>query len=211
MHYKKITPFVFDCITCPTRCDGKSKGNYQFEDDVTFAELQEELIINSINEDARYTAQKCVLSGYPDVEILNIEGRLINYLEVKAQRRTFMSVERILPKSGLKPSETVVLNLSDLLRYFEIEETTTIPTSIVWVVSNRPCLVSDLPDSKAGRENKFYYQKISALRKIYSEEKTKRRFRRKSGEGDIVDGEHKGVVVNYHFSLNELREWNFKG
>lgn len=202
MYYKKITPFVFECITCPTRCDGKSKGNYQFEDDVTFAELQEDLIIDRINEDVRFKAQKCELSGYPDIEILNTEGELINYVEVKAQRRTFMSVERILPKSGLKPSETVALNLSDLLRYFEIEETTSIPTSIVWVVSNRPCIVSE-------NENKFYYQKISVLKKMYSEERNKRRFRRKSGKGDIVAGEHKGVVVNYHFSLTELREWNF--
>ena len=31
-----------------------------------------------------------------------------------------------------------------------------------------------------------------------------RRFKRRSGYGDVVNGKHKGVVVNYHFSLNEL-------
>ena len=42
---------------------------------------------------------------------------------------------------------------------------------------------------------------------IYNLEKDKRLFKRKSGEGDIVDGVHKGVTVNYHFSLTELKEW----
>ena len=41
---------------------------------------------------------------------------------------------------------------------------------------------------------------------IYNEYKNTRTFRRKSGVGDIVNGEHKGVVVNYHFSLQELKE-----
>jgi len=47
------------------------------------------------------------------------------------------------------------------------------------------------------------------LEKIYNTAKDKRRFRRKSGKGDIVDGIHKGVVVNYHFSLKELKKWKF--
>ena len=34
-----------------------------------------------------------------------------------------------------------------------------------------------------------------------------RKFRRKSGEGDEVDGKHLGVTVNYHFSLKELKIW----
>ncbi len=35
----------------------------------------------------------------------------------------------------------------------------------------------------------------------------KRKFTRQSGEGDIVDGQHMGVTVNYHFSLAELKPW----
>jgi len=42
------------------------------------------------------------------------------------------------------------------------------------------------------------------LKDIYARYETKRRFRRKSGTGDVIDDVHKGVVVNYHFSLNEL-------
>jgi hypothetical protein len=200
MLYKRIDTNIFDCSTCPTRCDGKSKLNYQFEDDVSFAEIQEELVRNNINKNQDYKAYKTTQDGYPDVEIY-YKGNLHRYLEVKAQRRTFMIVEKLLPQSNLTPSETLALNLSDLERYFTIEEKTGIPTSIVWVLMNRPCLVNDV-------DKKFYYQTTTELKKIYLKYKNKRRFRRKSGEGDMVDGVHKGVTVNYHFSINELLEWN---
>jgi hypothetical protein len=197
----KITnPYLKDCNSCKTRCDGKSKGIYNFKNDVEFAEEQENLIINKINKNPNYFARKTTESGYPDIEIFNKDNVLINYLEIKAQRRTFMSVERILPKANLKPSETLALNLSDLLRYFEIEKQTKIPTSILWVLMNRPCLIEN-------NKKRFFFQKTNQLKEIYLQNKTTRRFRRESGKGDIVDGKHKGVVVNYHFSINELKEW----
>jgi hypothetical protein len=46
------------------------------------------------------------------------------------------------------------------------------------------------------------------LKTIYQKQLDKRRFRRKSGDGDVVDGVHKGVTVNYHFSLTELIKWD---
>jgi len=197
---KNINPFVKDCNTCKTRCDGKSKGVYIFKNDVIFAEEQEQIIINKINKNPNYFSRKTTEVGYPDVEIFNKDNKLVSYLEIKAQRRTFMSVEQILPQSNLKPSETLALNLSDLKRYFLIEKQTKIPTSILWVLMNRPCLVET-------NKTKYYYQKTSKLKKIYLQEKNNRRFRRESGKGDIVNGIHKGVTVNYHFSLNELKEW----
>ena len=81
-----------------------------------------------------------------------------------------------------------------------IFDETKIPISIVWVLLNRPCITTE-------NAPLFFYQRIEKLREIYLENKDKRRFRRKSGEGDIVEGEHKGVTVNYHFSLKELLEW----
>ena len=109
-----------------------------------------------------------------------------------------MSVEKILPESNLKPSETLALNLSDLLRYFEISKETQYPIFILWALMNRPCIV---PDGKI----KLYYQNIDRFKEIYNLYGDKRRFRRKSGNGDVVNGVHKGVVVNYHFSLSELK------
>ena len=198
---KTLNPFLNDCQTCNTRCDGKSKGFYNFKNDVVFAEEQEDLIIKKINHNPNYFARKTIEKGYPDIEIFNKDNILINYLEIKAQRRTFMSVERILPKSNLKPSETLALNLSDLLRYFEIEQQTKIPTSILWVLMNRPRLVNT-------NKKRYFYQKTTKLKEIYINNKTSRKFRRESGKGDIVNGIHKGVTVNYHFSINELIEWN---
>jgi len=197
---KTQNPFIHNCSICKTRCDGKSKGVYNFKNDVVFAEEQENLIINKINKNPKYFAKKTSEAGYPDIEIFTKNHILISYLEVKAQRRTFMSVEKILPQSNLKPSETLALNLSDLLRYFEIEQQTNIPTSILWVLLNRPCLINN-------NQTRFFYQRTTQLKKIYLQEKNKRRFKRESGKGDVVNGVHKGVTVNYHFSINELIEW----
>ncbi len=197
---KPLNPFLFDCNICKTRCDGKSKGVYNFKNDVDFAEEQEQLIIDKINKNPNYFARKTKEAGYPDIEIFNKNNELVSYLEIKAQRRTFMSVERILPQSKLKPSETLALNLSDLKRYFLIEEQTKTPISILWVLMNRPCIITD-------NDKRFFYQKTTKLKEIYQNEQNKRKFRRESGKGDIVNGIHKGVTVNYHFSINELKEW----
>lgn len=176
-----------------------SKGVYRFGNDVAFSEHYEEQIINRINRSGVYTASKSHLKGYPDIEIRQ-GADVIRYIEVKVQQRTFMTIRDVLPHSDLTPSETLALNESDLLRYFSIRKETAIPVSVVWVVLNRLCMV---PHNKV----LLYSQSVEELEKIYNSYKDKRRFRRRSGEGDVVDGVHKGVVVNYHFSMKELREW----
>lgn len=198
--YTKITDYVYDCSTCPTPCDGKSKLKYDFENDVAFSEGYEERITRYYNEFTAYFCQKTTQKGYPDLEIYPTKKKekLITLIEVKIQSRVFMSVKRLLPKANLFPSETIALNLSDLKRYFEIYRKLQLPMYIVWGVLERPCIVEQ------GKLN-YYYQSIQNLENIYHQYKNDRRFRRKSGKGDIVDGKHKGVVVNYHFSLKELK------
>ena len=193
---------IFDCSRCSTRCDGVSKGIYIFNNDVSFSERYENLIIDKINSYGKYQSNKCKKDGFPDIEIKDLQENLYRYLEVKVQQRTFMHISKYLPDSLLKPSETVALNASDLVRYFEIERRTGVTTVIVWVVLNRSCIV---------RENSFklFFQTSKELEKIYNTQKKYRTFRRKSGEGDVVDGVHKGVTVNFHFSLNELKEWQW--
>lgn len=203
MAYVRLSDYVFDCKQCDTRCDGVSKGVYRFDSDVAFSEHYEQAIIARINRSATYTAAKCAKPGFPDIEIANAAGVVVRYLEVKVQQRTFMQVESLLPAAALAPSETVALNESDLLRYFQIEDECKMPITIVWVLMNRLCM---LP---AGT-HLFFYQQLTALRKIYAQYGAQRRFRRRSGEGDIVDGKHKGVTVNYHFSLKELNRWSGK-
>ena len=202
MAHIKTSDFVYDCARCHTRCDGISKGVYLFDNDVAFSERYEQLIIDRINTDKKYHAAKCNEAGYPDVEIRTKADKVYRYLEVKVQQRTFMAVEKYLPQSHLSPSETVALNLSDLLRYFNIEEKTGIQTSIVWVLLNRCCIVP-------AAEERFFYQQTQNLKTIYNSVGGQRTFRRKSGEGDVVNGLHKGVTVNYHFSLKELKPWVF--
>jgi predicted nucleic-acid-binding protein len=202
MAYIKQSEFVFECAKCHTRCDGVSKGFYLFEDDASFSEEYEQIIINHINATGRYFAAKCEVPGYPDIEVRDSENNVHRYLEVKVQQRAFMSIEKYLPQSRLKPSETVALNLSDLLRYFKIQKASQIKTVIVWVLKNRLCIVE--------RDRlKLYFQTSEELEKVYQRHTAERTFRRRSGEGDVVDGVHKGVTVNYHFSLQELQEWKW--
>ena len=195
--YLQIEPFVFNCKVCPTRCDGVSKMSYVFENDAKFSEPYEQQLINYINQSTPFKASKTTEKGYPDIEVVNRAGQKF-YIEVKVQRRTFMTVENILPQSGLKPSETVALNLSDLLRYFDLEESQHVPIFIFWVLLNRPCILGN-------EQAQFYYRLASELKPIWETENNKRKFKRKSGEGDEVDGKHLGVTVNYHFSLKDSR------
>ena len=191
--------YRYDCSKCKVRCDGKSLGIYNFKGDFEYSEYFENKIINKLCKRNRY-AKKTEKDGYPDIEVcISENGALKCYIEVKAQRRTFMSVEKILPNSNLIPSETMALNLSDLLRYFDIAKKNHPYIYILWVLSNRPCTVDN---DKA----KYFYQKVNILERIYNKYQNTRTFRRKSGIGDIVNGEHKGVVVNYHFSLSELKK-----
>lgn len=191
--------FIFDCSNCATPCDGVSKKNYIFMNDVEYSEHHENQLIDMINQFEGFHAKKCELDGYPDIEIFHEGTGKTFFIEVKAQRRTFMSVKKILPEGGLEPSETLALNLSDLKRYFEISEEIQQPIFLLWCVENRPCIV---PEGCT----KYFYQDVNILKEIYEAIGNRRRFRRESGHGDYVNGQHKGVVVNYHFSLDELEE-----
>lgn len=194
--------YLFDCDQCLTRCDGVSKGRYAFSHDVNLSELIEIKIIKSLNE-RKINASKSESEGYPDIEVVNEQGLALLFIEIKVQRRTFMAVNKLLPSSDLIPSETVALNLSDLIRYFEIQKATGVDVYLLWAVQDRPCILGE-------KKIDFFYQDLKVLYKIYCKYKNFRRFRRKSGLGDVIDGVHKGVVVNYHFSLLELLPFNIE-
>ncbi len=207
MIYNKINENIYDCAVCPTKCDGKTVAQFDFEKDVQFSENIENKIIDYINQKFPHLiASKTIRTGYPDIEIAKkIKPETsVAFIEIKGQARTFMSVAKILKESNLQPSETIALNLSDLERYFEVNKKEDLPFFIVWCVMRRPCIVG-----VKNEDRKYFYQEISILQQIRAKDsKNTRRFRRESGKGDIVNGVHKGVTVNYHFSLNEL-ERNF--
>lgn len=196
--------FLYNCMTCKKKCDGTSKGDYQFKTDLQFSQYYEDSLVERIIEKG-FFAKITELDGYPDVEVYKSKEDTIHcYIEVKAQRRTFMSVKKILPNGNLIPSETMALNLSDLKRYFEIQRQVKVPIYLMWVLKDRPCVLKE-------KKVFCYYQSVSELEKVYKIYGDKRTFRRKSGNGDVVNGEHKGVVVNYHFSLNELLPFSING
>lgn len=196
---------VFDCSVCEHRCDSKSKSVYNFEADIDFSNFIQNFVIGLINrlnnsyEALKYNADK----SYPDIAVRRKnELDVFAFIEIKVQSRTFMKIQELLPASKLYPSETLALNLSDLERYFLIKDETKKPIFVVWALMNRPCITGLNYESV-----KFYYEELDALKSIRLNDKNDfRRFRRKSGQGDVNEfGEHKGVVVNYHFSINELK------
>jgi hypothetical protein len=203
MPYIELRKNVYDCKKCPTRCDGKTVQQFDFERDVHFSEQIEKQVTQELN--SKYPtlrASKTTEKGYPDIEIRKQDNSLLALVEIKGQARTFMAVQRLLPNAGLLPSETIALNLSDLERYFIIADQTKVPVILVWCLLQRPCITGSYADNRL-----FFHQKLEVLQKIrQADTNNNRRFRRESGRGDVVNGIHKGVVVNYHFSLNELEE-----
>ena len=91
----------------------------------------------------------------------------------------------------------MALNKSDLVRYFAISDEIHLPTYIIWVLLERPCILNE-------KTYEFFFQDLKDMKCIYQSYLDKRTYRRKSGNGDVVNGVHKGVVVNYHYSLSEL-------
>ena len=183
----------FRCDTCKTRCDGISKTAYIFSEDVEKSERDEDIISGIIGEKLHVRVRKTPAQahGLADLEIYK-DLKLLCRVEVKHQERTFMAVSRLLPHGKLLPYETIALNLSDLERYISQHQVDQVPFFIIWHVS-RPCLGSIY----CGNE-------ISVLERLLIQYRDKRTFRRASTKSDYVNGEHKGVVVNFHFSLKEM-------
>lgn len=206
MPFVELSKNIFDCSMCEHRCDAVSKAVYEFDDDILFSNLIQDLVIELIRRiNISFDAFRNETDhSHPDLIIKRKNSiEEVALIEIKVQARTFMKIRELLPASNLYPSETLTLNLSDLERYYSIKEKLQKPIYIVWCLINRACLTGI-----NFRSIKFYHQELDVLKKIHSNDiDNSRRFRRKSGKGDVDQmGEHKGVVVNYHFSINEMNE-----
>lgn len=183
----------FDCAICPTRCDGRSKSAYVFEEDVALSEEAEDWLARHLADQLRVDVYKAPARSHGPPDLALIRGdRVLARVEVKAQGRAFMAVERLLPAADLRPYETVALNLSDIRRYAALYRDDHVPTFLIWRVK-RPCLGEG-----------YWGQHIEPLMAIGSRYRDARTFRRASTDSDYEEGEHRGVTVNYHFSLCEL-------
>ncbi|MCX8056319.1 MAG: hypothetical protein N3F03_01760 [Ignavibacteria bacterium] len=206
MPFIKLKDNVFDCSVCDYRCDATSRLVYNFEDDIEFSNLIQNIVIGLINRtSSKVEAKKFEKdNSYPDILIQSKNSSdIIAFIEIKVQTRTFMKIREILPEANLFPSETLALNLSDLERYFNLKEKLQKPIYLVWCLINRPCITGLNFESF-----KFYFQEINVLRHIRDEDElNSRRFRRQIGQGDIDEnGQHRGVLVNYHYSINEMNQ-----
>jgi len=183
----------YNCNSCRTKCDSKSKTAYIFKDDVLLSEEAEDWLVNRLSSTLGIQVKKAIAEahGLPDLELVQYE-EIIARVEVKAQGRAFMLVRKLLPLANLSPYETVALNLSDLERYISNYHKENISTFLIWRV-RRPCIAEG-----------YWGQHIEILERIYKQYGYRRKFQRKSTNSDYVDGLHKGVTVNYHFSLQEL-------
>lgn len=211
------------CEECSNKCDDLSRMKYIFEDDIKFAAAAEnevcEFINNQINGflcenidkylnkfdplNPPTNIHKYLMSnrkGLPDLIVLKGNNPRV-LIEVKSQKRTFMKIREMLNNHALYPKESVALNRSDLFRYFKINKEVVLDLYVIWRIE-RPCIGVS-----------FFYNKIENLERVYKSTIDNKRtygdnrsFRRKSGKGDVNEkGEHKGVVLNYHFLLSELK------
>ena len=183
----------FDCDRCLTRCDGRSKSAYCFEDDVALSEAAEDWLAGYLADTLGVDVYKAPprRHGLPDLALIRGE-QVLARVEVKAQGRAFMAVQRLLPEADLLPYETVALNLSDIRRYAAQYRMDGVPLFLIWRVK-RPCLGEG-----------YWGQHIAALIELGNRYRDQRTWRRASTDSDYVAGEHRGVTVNYHFSLREL-------
>ncbi|MBQ4309313.1 MAG: hypothetical protein II772_06260 [Lachnospiraceae bacterium] len=188
------------CIDCPTRCDAAPRPRHDFEKDAEYAEAMELELAALLDANPGVCARKSPRHEMPDIEVSDRRtGEVICYVEVKALKRAFMGVERILPESGLTAPETVELNTSDLMRYDLIRRAVGKPVFVLWRISERPCLTAE-------GGYRCFFGGVGELMRIRARTADVRTYRRKTRAGDVVNGEHKGVVVNFHFSVAELTE-----
>ena len=59
-----MNDYFFDCNNCSTRCDGISKGVYNFVSDVEYSEQKENFLIDLINNVDGFFAKKCEEPGF---------------------------------------------------------------------------------------------------------------------------------------------------
>ncbi len=200
---KDLKAVNYECGTCKI-CSPKSKLDYPFEENLKTSESLVDKLMAFIEKYTRYKCKITTTEKNPDICVIDVknEDELIicraeaKYLEGKA----FMKSEMILA-DHLKPKETLIIDKPKLISYFECYENDFktygyyIPIFIVWEF-NRPC-----PDIGGIT----VYQNINVLRNIYQQRGDKRAFKRRQGDGDIIDGRQLGIVDKYHFSIRECK------
>lgn len=175
---------LYDCKTCKTKCSDKSNLKYIFDNDLEFAEISEKCIKQFLENEKGYKVIKTEPGGPPDLFVVAPEKHF--YVEVKVQTRAFMQIALKCPESGLTPSETVVIDKSDLLHYQYYGDV------YLTFILYRPCF----------QGLKIFTQHINKLKAVYEKQGNKNEYTRRVGEGDG----NLGVRTKYHLSLKDFKE-----
>lgn len=137
----------------------------------------------------------------PDLLVLDNKDNLIARVEAKyLEGKAFMKVAQMI-KDHLYPKEALVVDEPKLKSYFECKTRDLekykreIPIFVVWKY-DRPC---------ADVGGICIYQEVNELRRIYNEKGASRAFRRRTGQGDFVDGRRMGVIDKFHYSITECK------
>ncbi len=66
----------FDCAICPTRCDGRSKSAYIFEEDVALSEAAEEWLAGHLADALAVDVYRALRAAKPLVALASSRQRL---------------------------------------------------------------------------------------------------------------------------------------
>lgn len=182
-------------------CQPKSALRYPFERDL----MNSKMLVNELKKIiTETTGLKCSdtdVHQNPDILVLDESNNLIARVEAKyLEGKAFMKVAQMI-EDPLQPKETLVVDEPKLKSYFDCKAqdqqtyNKDIPIFIVWKY-DRPC---------ADVGGICIYQEVNELHRIYNEKGASRTYRRKTGQGDYVDGRRLGVIDKFHFSITECK------
>lgn len=150
------------------------------------------------------TGLKCIdtdIDQYPDIMVLDESDKLVARVEAKyLEGKAVMKIGEMI-EDPMYPKEALVVDEPKLKSYFACKAgdrekyKREIPIFVAWKY-DRPC---------ADVGGICIYQEVNELQRIYNEKGTSRAFRRKTGEGDFVDGRRLGVIDKFHYSFTECK------
>lgn len=189
---------LFQCGTCTT-CSPTSALKYPFDRDLRTSEQLVDALSKLIESGTGLTCREPERVKWPDMRVVDVSKRdyLVCRVEAKLlEGKAFVKASSIV---GLQPKETLVVDEPKRLSYFDCKKNDShscgrsVPIYVVWKF-DRPC--SDIGGIAV-------FQEVDKLRSIYEGFGVRRRFERKTADGDVVGGVKLGVTRKYHFSIRE--------
>ena len=188
---------LYECKECK-KCTPESALNYPFDKDLENSQDLVNELKFLIESNTILKCRDTEENKNPDLLVIDISINNFLLCRVEAkylEGKAFVKSEEYI---GLKPKEVLVIDEPKLKHYFECKKSDKlrfkreVPLFVVWKF-DRPC--EDIGGITV-------FQEIDKLQEIHTKER-KRYFRRKKATNDYVDGERKGIIDKYHYSIKE--------